>query len=135
MKYKIAILCIGFSLCVYALSPLEKAEEVYSKGDYVQAKKRFEKLVKNGNPKAQYDLGYLYEQGQEVKKDDKTALKWYKKAAKQGHLNAQYNTATFYYEGRGTKQDYQKALYWYMQAVKQGDPQALYNLGVMYLKA
>ena len=42
-------------------------------------------------PHAQYNLGVMYENGQGVPQDYKTAVKWYRLAAEQGDAGAQFN--------------------------------------------
>ena len=42
----------------------------------------------NGDPDAQYNLAYRYENGLDVPKDDAKALELYEKAADQGHSEA-----------------------------------------------
>lgn len=42
-----------------------------------------------GNVEAQYHLGWIYENGEYVHKDNVLAKKWYTKAAEQGHYHAQ----------------------------------------------
>ena len=44
--------------------------------------------AEQGNPDAQYSLGYCYESGKGVKQNIKEAKKWYTKAAKQGDEQA-----------------------------------------------
>jgi len=41
-----------------------------------------------GDPKAQFDLGWCYDQGTEIAKDLNEAVKWYTKAAEQGNAFA-----------------------------------------------
>ncbi len=44
-----------------------------------------------GDPDAQYNLAYLYENGLGLPKDEEKALELYQKAADQGHSEAVYN--------------------------------------------
>ena len=41
-----------------------------------------------GHAEAQFNLGYMYAQGQDVPQGDKEALMWYRKSADQGHSKA-----------------------------------------------
>jgi uncharacterized protein len=94
--------------------------------------KWFTLSAKEGHARAQYNLGVMYEKGQGVPQDYKTAVKWYRLAAEQGIASAQYNLGLMYDKGRGVPQDYKTAVKWYRLAVKQGYARAQYNLGVMY---
>jgi TPR repeat protein len=76
----------------------------------------------------------MYEKGQGVPQDYKTAVKWYKLAAEQGDADAQYNLGVMYAEGKGVPQDYKTAVKWYRLAAEQGDADAQYNLGNAYVR-
>ena len=56
-----------------------------SKGDFATALREWEPLAKQGKVLAQYKLGYMYNNGQGVLQDYKSAFKWYSLAAKQGY--------------------------------------------------
>ena len=81
--------------------------------------------AKQGDATAQFNLGWMYRQGQGVTQDDKAAVIWYTKAAEQGHARAQYNLGNMYRQGRGVAQDDKTAVIWYTKAAEQGDPKAL----------
>ena len=75
----------------------------------VTAKATLETLLQaanQGDVIAQYNLGALYDSGEEVPQDYIQAFKWYKLAAEQGDESAQYNIATMYDEGQGVAQNY-----------------------------
>jgi hypothetical protein len=55
------------------------------------ALKWFKLAAKQGNARAQHNLGVMYNEGMGVPQDYQTALKWYRLAAKQGNAYAQYN--------------------------------------------
>ncbi|MDR3194758.1 MAG: sel1 repeat family protein [Tannerella sp.] len=89
-------------------------------------------LAERGNARAQNNLGFLYEIGQDVPQDDLEAVKWYQKAAEQEHAKAQYNLANHYAQGRGIEQDYEEAGQWYRKAANRGIPNAMNHLAAMY---
>ena len=91
-------------------------------------------VAKQGNAKAQYNLGGMYYNGQGVRKDYAQAVQWYRKAAEQGYAVAQYNLGQMYREGQGVRKDYVEAVKWYRKAAEQGFAKAQYNLGLMYAK-
>ena len=74
--------------------------------------KSTQKLADQGHAIAQYNLGWMYDEGEGVPQDNIAAVKWYSKAAKQGHAKAQYNLAQMYYRGRLVPQDDMKAYAW-----------------------
>ena len=61
------------------------------RGDYATALREWTPLAEQGNARAQYNLGLMYDVGRGVPQDYKTAVKWYRLAAKQGHSSAQRN--------------------------------------------
>ena len=81
-------------------------------GKEVDGVKVLSQLV-NTDPKAQYRLGLMYENGQGVPQDYKEAVKWYRLAAGQGHAHAQYNLGIGYAYGQGVLQDNVMAHMWY----------------------
>jgi hypothetical protein len=72
------------------------------------------------NVDAQYRIGEMYEKGQGVPQDYKTALMWYRLAAEQGYAPAQYNLGLMYDKGQGVPQDDKTALKWYRLIAAQG---------------
>lgn len=83
---------------------------------------------------AQFDIGYMYENGKGVKTNNEQAFKWYERAAKQGHSDAQTSLGHMYSRGSSVPQDYNQAVYWYQQAARQGNSRAQRNLMVVYEK-
>lgn len=61
--------------------------------DYKAAAECCRPAAEQGNPSAQYFLGYLYEWGLGVSLDLTAAANWYRKAAKQGHEKARIGLA------------------------------------------
>ena len=49
-----------------------------------------------GDPQAQFDLGWAYGEGEGVAQDDSQSVHWYQLAANQGHANAQFNLGVMY---------------------------------------
>ncbi|MFA5920626.1 MAG: SEL1-like repeat protein [Methylococcaceae bacterium] len=52
---------------------------------------QLQREAQKGDPDAQYELAYLYENGLSVPKDENKALELYQQAAAQGHPDAQTN--------------------------------------------
>ncbi|MBU0992502.1 MAG: SEL1-like repeat protein [Proteobacteria bacterium] len=85
-------------------------------------------------PEAQYNLGYLYLEGQGMAKDVESGIRWIKKAANQGFTMAQYELGAFYQAGLFVKQDFQSAFDWFKKAAEKDSIEAQYNLGYLYLE-
>jgi TPR repeat protein len=76
--------------------------------------------AEHNEPRAQFELGTLYEAGTIMKTDLAAAAGWYLKAAERGHVNGQYNIATMLEAGDGIARDAVEALKFYTLAARQG---------------
>jgi TPR repeat protein len=103
-----------------------------SLGDHTEAVRRLRKAAEQGHAAAQSSLGWMYEQGRGVPKDEKEAARWYRAAAEQGDAQGQFLLALMYRNGRGVAQDHAQALTWCRKAAEQGYAMAQNDLGVMY---
>lgn len=89
-------------------------------GDFKTAANLYGKSAEQGNAKAQYALGTMYDDGQGVKRDYQQAFEWYQKSAQQGHPEAQFNLAVMYRKGYGVKKDKAVAKEWFGKACDSG---------------
>ena len=80
----------------------------------------YKKSAEQGYADAQYDLGWMYYNGDGTVIHKKQAFYWYKKSAKQGYAKAQYNLGLMYYNGEGTLTDKKQAASWMKKAKKNG---------------
>ena len=113
---------------------LSNGKAAFDRGDYAAAMRWNRAAADQGNPTAQTLIGYLYEKGLGVARDDAEALAWYRKAAQQGHAPAQRNIGILYEQGAGVAQDHAEALRWYRMAAEQGNAGAQTNAGHLYEK-
>ena len=114
--------------------------------DYDLALQWFQKSAAQGNKRAQWYIGEMYEIGLGVKEDQAQAAQWYTLAAKNGDRLAKkslkeqndpkhQNALGFqFYEGVFKTHDYGKALEWFQKAASQGNAMAQGYLGEMYEK-
>jgi len=93
----------------------------YEKGDYKTAFNEWKPLAEEGGESAQYNIGWLYDNGKGVLKDYKEAVKWYRKAAEQGLASAQGNLGAMYANGHGVLKDLSKAKHWIKKAYDNPD--------------
>lgn len=112
----------------------------YDRGHYEMAIYDFEQRAVQGDPVAQFCLGYMYKHGLGVPSDPQRVIEWYTKAAEQGYAPAQNNLGLMYERigeqalilgkesGIGTLT---KALRWFHDAAKQGNPAAQLNAALM----
>ncbi len=126
-------LCLSLSLfATPLLADFEAAAAAYAAGDFATALKEVRPLAEQGDPRSQYAMGVLYENGSGVAKDPQQAAAWYLKAAEQGNSDAQYNLGAMNEHGVGIPVNYVEAARWYRPAAEVGDYDALSNLGVLY---
>ena len=89
--------------------------------------------AEKGEPQAQYQLGRLYESGQEDMPRDLTeAAVWYDKAARRGDSEAATQLGLLYLKGNGVPQNFHEAVRLFQQAAERGHSRAQLLLGRMY---
>lgn len=98
----------------------QKGLTALKSGDYATALREITPLAKQGNARAQNNLGQMYFWGQGVPRDKKTAVKLYTRAAEQGHAIAQWNLAGMYFLGNGVIQDNVYAHMWFNISASNG---------------
>ncbi len=103
-------------LAAPALAGLEEGWAAYERGDYASGLREWKPLAEQGTASAQYYIGFMYANGQGVRRDDGEAAKWYRLAAYQGHAGAQLLLGLLYRKGRGVPADYVQAHMWYSLA-------------------
>ena len=108
-------LCIGSALPVRA--DFDKGQEAYLMKDYARAMQEYKN---DDDPKAMYQVGYMYDHGEGVDQDIKEAAQWYLKAAEKGNARAQYRVGLLYATGSGVDKDLKEAAKWYKKASFQG---------------
>ena len=134
-KWLCLIWCVFLCLVApFATSgDLEKGIALSKEKRYGEAFPLIEKEARQGDAKAQFYLGKMYDFGEGTKKDLKKAIYWYRQGASQGNPKAMYNLAYLYAYGEGVEKDLKKAVELYSQAAKKGLPMAQYNLSLMYV--
>jgi|GEM_PF-3994261 len=81
-----------------------------------------------GDPKAQYQLGNNYLNGEGAPKDFAPALLWMTYAANSNHGPAQLSLGVSYFHGWGVATDSLSAKYWLVRASQNGMREAQYYL-------
>ena len=110
------------------------ASASFAAGDYVWEEKFKKELPKaeQGDAKAQYAVGEMFEKGKGAVRDSKSAFEWYSKAADQDDEKAAYKVGLAYLEGKGTGKNYQQAYKWLKKSADKDYVRAEYYLGVLY---
>lgn len=102
----------------------ERGMQAMLQGDYAEAYCRWKPLAQRGHGDAQYNLAWLYANGNGMRVNMALALDWWMKAAAQGHADAQFAVALAYTTGEGMKADLGEAVRWYLMAARRGHPDA-----------
>lgn len=109
------------------LYTLEKGFEASERGDYATALKNWQPLAQHGDPKAQFNLGLMYEKGQGVPQNYSEATYWYRRSAEQGDPGAQYNLSIMYQHNRGVARNPVMSHVLEILAISQGLTEAKIN--------
>jgi hypothetical protein len=96
--------------------------EAIRSGNYPEAFNQLIPLAKEGNPEAQYNMGWLYANGFGAGVDVPTAVYWWKKAAASNHAASQFSLGMVYLTGDGKtiKKNVPEAIHWHMRSARNG---------------
>ena len=90
-------------------------------------------MAEQGEPRAQYNLGIIYDEGRGVAVSRDQARQWWQKAAAQNVPEALHNLATSYLFGVNAKDEYKEGFSYLTKAVQLGLRRSQYVLGKIYL--
>jgi len=100
---------------------------------YATALRSWLPLAEAGDPEAQANVGYMYEEGFGVSQQLDVAVGWYEKAAASGSMQANHNLGMIFAEGRGTPQSWVRALRYFEEAAND-IPASRYMIGYTYFQ-
>ena len=78
------------------------------------------KAAEQGEPVAEYELGYAYVEGNGVPKKMDEAVAWFRRCAEQGSPLGQVGLGTAYAKGDAGERDLIEAYKWFLLAAAQG---------------
>ena len=113
------------SLCrtLATIDPKSRGQEVFELAREVAG---------DGKPSDLSTLGWFYQSGVGIAKDEKEAVKWYTKSAGQGDVTGQRLLGWCYANGSGIAKDEKEAVKWYTKSAEQGDGKGQRLLGWCY---
>jgi hypothetical protein len=126
--------------CAYA-EPVDAREEhdssdpgqsAYAAGRFIDALRIWRPRAQQGDARAAFGLGLLYDLGEGVGQDAAAAYSWYRRAAEAGHVLAEFNLAVMSDSGTGTARNSTEAALWYARAAAHGYARAEYDLAQLY---
>jgi hypothetical protein len=118
-----------------AVASYELGMQAFKAEKFDAARDIWEEAAEQGDQRAQFELGRLYEKGKGrmLRRDYPSAIHWYNAAARQGHPGALFALGRMSEEGDGMRQNYLQAMRYYSLAVKySGLPEAHFALGQMF---
>lgn len=130
MKFLRGLFLVLSSLFAMACSAdtevdLARAEAYALDGDFAPAWCIWGPLAEAGNVTAQFNLGWLYRNGNGVAVNDERARQLWEQAAHSGHAEAQMALAMLYGQNGGSVEDQVQAINWYREAAAQGIEDAM----------
>lgn len=108
-----------------AASDVSDAVDSMRAGNYAEAYCVLKPYAEDGDPEAQYNIGWMYMNGYGLMMNDQLALEWWQRASDQGYIDATFSLAMLYSQGEGrVKADMDKAVEYYLMAVEDGHEDA-----------
>ena len=92
--------------------------------DHAGAAKLLRPLAERGDPRAQFWIGHMHQEGKGLPRDLAEAAKWLQRSADRGERFAQYRLGSTYASGAGVAPDLGSAYMWFALAASQGDEDA-----------
>ena len=128
------IIGIALLLAVRSASAMDfwAGSAYYLRGDFAAALQEWRPLAEEGDARAQYYLGLMYNNGEGVPEDNRQAAHWFRKSAEQGNPQSQFHLGMLHANGEGVPEDDRQAVHWLRESAQQGDARAQFNLGIMY---
>lgn len=124
LRFPIALLLSLVCFAVPAWADFQAGMDAKNRGDFAKALREWRPLAEQGEARAQFYLGMLYENGDGVPEDYGKAREWYEKSAAQGDANAQFYLGLMSAFGRGASMDLVQAHMWYSLAAGNGHARA-----------
>ena len=101
---------------------------------YATAMRAWYDLAAAGDPQAQHNIGYLYEEGLGVTQQYDAAMDWYRRAADGGLAEAEHNLGMMYVEGRGAAKSWAQGLIYFRKAADKGLTESRYMIALSYFE-
>ena len=101
---------------------------------YATAMRAWYELAAAGDPQAQHNIGYLYEEGLGVTQQYDVAMDWYRRAAEGGLAEAEHNLGMMYVEGRGAAKSWAQGLMYFRKAAEKGLTESRYMIALSYFE-
>lgn len=124
LRLSVALALSMTCLAVPAWAEFQVGMDAYNRGDFKTALREWQPMAEQGDARAQFYFGLLYENGDGVPLDYAKARQWYEKAAVQGDAKAQLYLGLQSSFGQGVPMDLVDAYMWYSLAAGNGNVHA-----------
>src|SRR5271168_3133523 len=126
--------------CAFAVSQDAREESessdpgqaAYAAGRFIDASRIWRPRAEQGDARAAFGLGLLYDLGEGDGQDAAAAYGWYRRAAEAGYVPAEFNIGVMCDSGAGTARNPTEAALWYARAAAHGYARAEYDLAQLY---
>lgn len=125
----VALLWLLLALPGWAAAQYEIGARALERGDYAEAWLTLAPLARDGDPRAQNDVGIMHALGLGVSQSFEAAARWLERAAQKGNVAARARLGWMYFRGVGVEIDPARAAHWSRLAAEQGDAWAQSNYG------
>lgn len=119
----------GIEKCIGMLGLMYR----YGWGTEIDLNKSYDYLSKSTQPRAYYELGFFYLDGEVVEQNVSKALELFEKGAEMGYSYAFNTLGSIYTIGKYIERDFCKAFQYYSKAADAGIVESYANLGFSYL--
>jgi TPR repeat protein len=124
LRLSVALALSTTCLAAPAWAEFQVGMDAYNRGDFKTALREWQPMAEQGDARAQFYFGLLYENGDGVPLDYAKARQWYEKAAVQGDAKAQLYLGLQSSFGQGVPMDLVDAYMWYSLAAGNGNVHA-----------
>ena len=125
-------LIIPLITLVVACSDYQTARRAYEVGRFTEALQLLEKLAREGDSRAQYEVALMYLQGIGTPVNPTRGGEWMLAAANNGNATAMVEIGGRYENGVNAEKSTILAFTWYRRAALSGDSIGCYKLAMMY---
>jgi len=106
----------------------DQSKKLLQAGEIEKAVPLLKQAAEKGSAEAQYNLGYCYQSGIVVEKDNVKAVEWYLKSADQGFNDGLYQMMMVYGNGDGVERNAEKAFSYALQCAENSDETCMWNV-------
>lgn len=126
------LLLVPMIMLLAACSDYQTARRAYEVGRFAEALEILERLAREGDNRAQYEVALMYLQGIGTKVDPGRGGEWMLKAANSGNSTAMVEVGGRFENGVNAEKNIILAFTWYRRAAIAGDQIGMYKLAMLY---